>query len=543
MRFSGLFILLFLCSLSFAAVIWSAAASDAVTGVVITGDTVVFASADGSAYGADAASGKIAWTYDTGDRMALAPALVDDGTVAMATSGGSLVLLSAADGKAVQDIALNKTPVSLAAGDGRVFVGFNDSIMAFSKDGKRLWGRDYADGIGQIGYSAGTAYFVSGEDLYSAEAGNGAVDWSAQTGESFLSTPAEFAGTVYVGATDGKLYSFDYTTGAEQWAYKTGGWVSSTAAATSSSVYFGSNDGYFYSVSLSGKLNWKFKTGEAIWGQPAIHESNGTLVAVFGSNDGNIYAVDTSTGQQVWSFSVDGKPSSPLEYSESFIFGTSKGVVYSLAASPVCSFSWPANGEVVGNWSVDIGGTAHSDAELESVEVREGGGPWSAAYGTGEWYAPVDFSGVPEGAVAVECRAIDSSGAREESDYSSITLVVSQSAPLQKMDVSAPVQAGYNESFIISAKDSRGNELHGISVKVGTASAVKDSPVQVVLGKTGPVALELDKPGFEPFAFTVTGTGGGSILLPAVAIVAILALAYFLLRKRIGGMFPASIKK
>ena len=410
MRLYSIFAILLLCSFSFAAVIWSAAATDSVTGLVVAGSNAIFASSDGAVYAADADSGRVSWTYDIGERIALSPELADGSTVALATQGGSLVLLSAVDGKVRLNLALNKTPLSLAAGDGRIFVGFDDSIAAYSTSGKRLWGRNFADGVGQIGYGTDVVYFFSGGKLYSVGTTSGAIDWAAPMEETFLSRPVEFAGNVYLGATDGRLYSFDYATGARQWAYKTGGWVMSSPAATTSSVYFGSNDGYFYSLSLSGKQNWRFKTGEAIWGQPAIHESNGRLLAVFSSNDGNIYALDTSTGQRVWSFSVDGRPGPPVEYSDSFIFGTSKGRVYSLGASPVCSFSWPDKDGVVGNWSVDVEGTAHSDAGLTGVEVRAGSGPWTAAHGTDEWYAPIDFSRVESGVVHVECRATDSSG-------------------------------------------------------------------------------------------------------------------------------------
>ena len=534
MRLLALSLLLILAPLSFAGVIWSTTATDAVEGVAIAQGNAIFNSYDGSIYAADADTGQLSWVYDSGSRISLAPQLIDQGTVAVATDNGSLLLLSAKDGRLEQSAALNGTPLSLGSGLGMAFVGSGHGIAAYTQTGRLVWSRNFPEGVGQIGYGDNDVYFVSGATLYSLSAISGTKVWSAKAEDSFLSAPSEYGGSIYVGATDGRLYSFDYATGNLQWAHQTGGWVMSSAAATTTSVYFGSNDGYFYSVPLSGAgENWKFRTGEAIWSAPIIHQAGSGLLAVFGSNDGNIYALDTRTGEQVWAFSAGGKPTALAEYNGAFIFGTSAGKVYSISASPICSFTWPASGDVVGNWSVDVEGTAHSDSGLQKVDVRMGSGPWETASGTDTWYAPVDFGQAQQGGVTVQCRASDSSGTGRETDYSSLQLVVSDIASTQKMAVSAPQEAGYNESFIISAKDSRGNELHGVSVKVGDASAVKDSPVQVVLGKTGQVPVSLEKPGFDTYYFTVNGTGGSSPVLPLLAVAAIAALAYFFVRKRL----------
>ena len=538
MRLLALSVLLLLVPLSFAGVIWSTSATDAVEGLVVAQGKAIFTSYDGSIYAADAKSGQLAWVYDSGSRISLAPQLLDYDTLAAATDDGRLLLLSATDGRLEASAALNGTPLSLGSGLGMAFVGSSNGIAAYSKAGAPIWSRNFSDGVGQIGYGDNDIYFVSGTSLYSLAAISGSEAWSAPMDESFLSAPSEYGGNVYVGATDGKLYSFDYVSGNRQWTYQTGGWVMSTPSATTTSVYFGSNDGYFYSVSLSGEGNWKFRTGEAIWSEPLIHQTSGGLLAVFGSNDGNIYALDTQTGNQVWAFSAGGKPTALVEYNGSFIFGTSGGKVYSISASPVCSFTWPASGDVVGNWSVDVEGTAHSDSGLQEVDVRLGSGPWETATGSDVWYAPVDFSQVPPGSATVQCRASDASGAGRETDYSSLQLVVSDSAGTQNMIISSPQQVAYNESFQVSAEDQRGKEIHSLEVKVGDAAPVlEDSPMQLTLGRTGPVQISLSKPGFADYDFAVTGSGGPSPMLPLLALAALVALAYFFLRKKLPAYF------
>jgi len=141
--------------------------------------------------------------------------------------------------------------------------------------------------------------------------------WKFKTGAAVPSSPAVSGGVVYVGSADGHLYAVDSTTGQGRWKFKTGkgldlprtstlewafealpGVVSSPAVADGV-VYFGSADGHLYAVdSSTGRERWKFKTGKAIYSSPAIADG----VVYFGSADGHLYAVDSSTGRERWKF-------------------------------------------------------------------------------------------------------------------------------------------------------------------------------------------------------------------------------------------------
>ena len=50
------------------------------------------------------------------------------------------------------------------------------------------------------------------------------------------------------------------------------------------------------------ELVWKFQTGGAVNSSPAV--SGG--IVYFGSEDGNLYAVDIKTGQEKWKFQTEG---------------------------------------------------------------------------------------------------------------------------------------------------------------------------------------------------------------------------------------------
>jgi outer membrane protein assembly factor BamB len=64
-------------------------------------------------------------------------------------------------------------------------------------------------------------------------------------------------------------------------------------------VYFGSGDGNLYAVdATSGALRWAFHTGDVVHASPAY--AGGTLF--FGSWDSLFYAVDAATGKEKWRF-------------------------------------------------------------------------------------------------------------------------------------------------------------------------------------------------------------------------------------------------
>ena len=64
-------------------------------------------------------------------------------------------------------------------------------------------------------------------------------------------------------------------------------------------VYFGSGDGNLYALdSATGDLHWKFKTGDVVHASLALADG----VLFFGSWDNYFYAVDAATGREKWRF-------------------------------------------------------------------------------------------------------------------------------------------------------------------------------------------------------------------------------------------------
>jgi len=182
----------------------------------------------------------------------------------------------------------------------------------------------------------GVVYFGSYDgQFYAADATSGQLKWKFQTagerrfagkhlhgsqpeGESmpdpfdlYLSSPAVTGGVVYFGSGDGNMYALDAASGKLHWKFQTGDVVHASPAVVDGTVFIGSWDSYFYALdAATGKEKWRFKTGE----DPKIHNQVGiqsSAVVVdgmvyFGCRDSNFYALDAHSGQQKWVFNNKG---------------------------------------------------------------------------------------------------------------------------------------------------------------------------------------------------------------------------------------------
>ncbi|VVB99030.1 Uncharacterised protein [uncultured archaeon] len=173
------------------------------------------------------------------------------------------------------------------------------------------------------------------------------------------------------------------------------------------------------------------------------------------------------------------------------------------------------------------------------MDVRVNKGAWIAATGTQSWHAAVDLSQLPDGEVEVECRARDSSGKQETSDFSFVTLIKSANVPPRTMYAIAPqAQLAPNETAVIRIQDARGHDLYGLSMRVAKGEMQNvNSPVSLVLGKSGQVEVEFEKSGFAPASAVLVGSGGFDFTLVLIAIVLVaLAIAiYFLFGRALPG--------
>jgi outer membrane protein assembly factor BamB len=173
--------------------------------------------------------------------------------------------------------------------------------------------------------------YFGGDDgnVYAVDAASGRQIWKRTTNGPVSATPAIANGSVYVGSYDGKFYALDAKTGVLKWKFATEGerrfeakgihgWQPkdqtiadpfdiflSSPVVANDAIYFGSGDGNLYALdSTTGDLRWKFKTGDVVHASPALADG----VLFFGSWDSYFYAVDATTGKEKWRFHAGEDP-------------------------------------------------------------------------------------------------------------------------------------------------------------------------------------------------------------------------------------------
>jgi len=179
-----------------------------------------------------------------------------------------------------------------------------------------------------------------------------------------------------------------------KWASSGGGGLSSPAVANGV-VYVGSDDGNIYALNTrSGSKLWSYHTGSHVQSSPAF--ANG--VVYFGSADDTVYALSASTGAKLWSYTTENQVVSSPAVSNGIVYVTSTdNNVYALnAGTGAVLWSYTTGSQVVSSPAVVNGVVyfnsndnnvyalnAHTGAKLWS---HAGGGPSSPAVANGVVY-------------------------------------------------------------------------------------------------------------------------------------------------------------
>ena len=206
------------------------------------------------------------------------------------------------------------------------------------------------EGLASQSREAGLAYEVRGRRIFFA-----AIDgYIYALGETVLSKEAELlqAGglaapgdtTVFGSAlADGFLYAVDPLTRTPKRQSKIG-WrrpegedqdllplvAAPVLERASNTLLVASEDGNLYAYNaVTGEELWRFGTGGKIWSTPVVRDG----VAYFGSHDKSVYAVFLNSGEKKWEFATGGVVAArPLLFRDQVIIGSFDQNLYSLNA-------------------------------------------------------------------------------------------------------------------------------------------------------------------------------------------------------------------
>ncbi len=105
------------------------------------------------------------------------------------------------------------------------------------------------------------------------------------------------------------------------WHYRMGGAIHSSPTVVNSVIYFGSNDHNVYALdSDSGEILWRYLTGREVRGSPTV--SDGTVF--IGSEDGHLYALDAESGELRWRYRAGGLMWSRPAVADGVVFGSTQ---------------------------------------------------------------------------------------------------------------------------------------------------------------------------------------------------------------------------
>lgn len=228
--------------------------------------------------------------------------------------------------------------------DDNIYFGSSDgTLYALQKDdGSLLWKVETNGAITGSPAITETTAFISSRDnyLYAVDLNSGAQKWSFKMQpilpdghagwEYFMSSPVVLENQVFAGSGDGHLYSLNVETGDLNWKLKTNGRIRATPLVYNNRIYQPSNDGYLYVLNASnGELLWKFETRGATYNPDDFNFDRSSIFTqpiivdqklVFGSRDGNVYAVDLNTHEEIWSFNYGTTWAMSVAVSEGIVY-------------------------------------------------------------------------------------------------------------------------------------------------------------------------------------------------------------------------------
>ncbi|MFK7804830.1 MAG: PQQ-binding-like beta-propeller repeat protein [Anaerolineae bacterium] len=148
---------------------------------------------------------------------------------------------------------------------------------------------------------------TSNNQIIAVNRNDGTILWEASTENAVWSPPASLNETIFVSSIDRNIYAINKSDGSIKWTHTLNGAGagSPVISADQQRVYAGSFGGEVIALNPEdGSDIWKTSTTNAdwVWGAPV--EIGDELI--YADVDGNVYAVDAFTGEEIWNAKVVG---------------------------------------------------------------------------------------------------------------------------------------------------------------------------------------------------------------------------------------------
>jgi len=247
--------------------------------------------------------------------------------------------------------------------------------------------------------------------VYCLNETDGSILWNFQAQGVLGCSPTASEGLLYVPSQGGYLYALDAYSGQEHWTYPIG-IATSVPAVSNGRVFFGDWSGFFAAVNGStGQLLWATNFPGVIATCPTVN--NGKVFIMQGA-PGVLYALNESTGQAIWTYTLSNVSGSSagtaaVAYGKVYIAPTSTNQVFALDESTGSLIWQSAPGEYdalkhYGALAVADGTVfAPIGSSLFALNATTGSTIWS--YSMGAYYSSIE-AGYGQPYTSGDCPAI-----------------------------------------------------------------------------------------------------------------------------------------
>ncbi len=328
---------------------WRYQAPGGVSGnIAIVGDLVFAPSDDGILHALGLADGRERWTFSPAGGSVSGPAAAD-GRIYVSDGAGTFYALDQASGRQIWTSSSSYAAPSAATADaGVVYLGTADGALVAldASTGVERWRSTISPTGGAANAPAvagGLVYAgTSGGEFVAVDASTGKLVWRVDTGSESTGTAIVAAGIAYIGSSTesgpgGHLRAVDAQTGQVLWQVD-GMNYSPTVA-----------DGIVYTASSSGAVGardarsgverWRFQV-QGTARAPAVA---GGVVYVAADTEHRVYALEASSGRELWQYDVDSANDCCIAVAKGSVFvGTALGGVYDIGGDGTAIAPLPA---------------------------------------------------------------------------------------------------------------------------------------------------------------------------------------------------------
>ncbi|MBX7222127.1 MAG: PQQ-binding-like beta-propeller repeat protein [Blastocatellia bacterium] len=278
--------------------------------------------------------------------------------------------------------------MSPVVADGAVYFGSDDGRMNALdlQTGQPLEGFRYQSTQAKgkpgspVAAANGSLYFGTEKGLLAINAKTGAKQWFFKTKKMVWTAPLVVGNLIYAADERGMLYAVDTVTHTAKWTFNANTFLLFPPAYDNGLIYFGREKTFYALNALTGEQKWKVERTDGFeWRAPAVA---GGMVFV-GHDNGQLYALDSTTGDVRWTFRSTGDAwSAPAIAGDVLLIGNKDGFFFGLEVATgkeVWRFKaedWAVTDPVVADGVVYFGVGNHQDLEgprfLHALDLKTG---------------------------------------------------------------------------------------------------------------------------------------------------------------------------